>query len=294
MGLNLIARNIIKKIEQYSTLVMFEHTIFSLSFGLVSMLLASQGHIEPRIIVLILIVLLSARTGANAINRAIDAEIDAKNPRTQSRQLPSKILKKKEVIIFSIACFLVMIAATFMINTLSVLLLPIAIFMMLTYSYTKRFTWACHLYLGITCAIAPMGAWIAVTGSFHIVPLFLSAANALWVAGFDIIYGSQDFHFDTENNIHSMPQRFGVKKALYISAFFHFCTVICLFIVGHLSQNLGLIYYIGVSLIAVLLVYEHKIISPTNLKHAKIAAYGVNQLISIIFMAFAIANIFLQ
>lgn len=293
MALILMTKKTIAKAKQYGTLVMFEHTIFSLSFGLVSMFLAGQGYIEPRMIALILIVLLSARTGANAINRVIDAEIDAKNPRTRSRQLPSKILGKKEVIVFSMACFLVMIIATFMINILAVLLLPIALFMMITYSYTKRFTWACHIYLGLTCAIAPMGAWIAVTGSFDAIPIFLSAANALWVAGFDIIYGSQDFEFDTDNNIYSVPQRFGIKNGLYISAFFHLCAIACMFIVGHLSQNLSIIYYLGVALIAVLLIYEHKIVSPSNLKHAKIAAYNVNQVVSIVFMIFSIASIYM-
>jgi len=288
-----IAEKTIKKTKQYSTLVMFEHTIFSLSFGIVSMLLAGGGHVDPQIIALILVVLLSARTGANAINRVIDADIDAKNPRTQNRQLPSKILNKKEVIIFSSVCFLIMVGATFMINRLAIMLLPIAIFMMLTYSYTKRFTWACHIYLGITCAIAPMGAWIAVTGYFHIIPILLSAANALWIAGFDIIYGSQDFEFDTNNNVNSIPQRFGIKNGLHISAFFHLCAVISLFAVGYLSPNLGNLYYLGVTLIAGLLVYEHKIISPTNLSHAKIAAYGVNQVVSIVFMVFSISSIYI-
>lgn len=284
--------NMLLKIKQYSTLVMFEHTIFSLSFGIISMLLAGEGRFDIRTVALILVALVSARTGANAINRVIDAEIDAANPRTKSRQLPKRILNKKEVVLFSLVCFVVMVITAFLISPLCGFLSPIALFMMITYSYTKRFTWACHLYLGATCAIAPMGAWLAVTGRFHIVPILLSIINMFWVAGLDIIYGSLDYDFDNAHNIFSIPRRFGIKGGLLIAAGMHFLAVCLMFLVGFLSSNLNFVYYLGVIIIAFLLIYEHKIVSPSKLTHAKIAAYNVNQVVSVVFMLFSIVSIY--
>lgn len=280
----MILNKAIEKLHDYGVLVMFSHTIFSLSFALISMLLASNGLPSPYTIFWILIAFLGARTGANAINRVIDAEIDAKNPRTASRQLPQGLLKKKEVLAFVIICFLIMVVAAAMLNPLCLILSPIALFLMVIYSYTKRFTWACHLVLGITSAAAPVGAWLAVTGKITWLPLFIGAANTLWVAGFDIIYGAQDYDFDTANGIHSIPARFGVRNALYISTLFHSITLILLIIVGILSSQLGIIYYIGLSIISILFVAEHKMVSPHNLTNVKIASYGINQIISIVFL----------
>ncbi len=272
------------KILDYGTLVMFSHTIFSLSFALISMLMASNNSLNLSTIVWILIAFLSARTGANALNRVIDAEIDAKNPRTATRQLPQGLMNKKEVLIFVLICFVIMVFAAYKLNTICLILSPIALFLMTIYSYTKRFTWACHLVLGITSAAAPVGAWLAVTGKISLLPLVMGAANTLWVAGFDIIYGAQDYEFDTKNGIHSIPARFGVKNALLISRAFHVIALSCLFLVGVLSKELGIIYYIGLSIIAVLFVIQHKLVSPDNLKNVKVASYNVNQVISIVFL----------
>jgi 4-hydroxybenzoate polyprenyltransferase len=280
----MILNKAIEKVHDYGILVMFSHTIFSLSFALISMLLASKGLPSPYIIFWILVAFMGARTGANAINRVIDAEIDAKNPRTATRQLPQGLLKKREVIIFSAVCFLVMVIAAAMLNPLCLLLSPIGLFLMIIYSYTKRFTWACHLVLGVTSAAAPVGAWLAVTGKLSWLPLFMGAANTLWVAGFDIIYGSQDYDFDTKNGIHSIPAKFGVKNALHIAAFFHFLALGLLVVVGALSAELGLIYFIGLIIISVLFIIEHKIVSPDNLSNVKVASYSINQLVSIIFL----------
>lgn len=280
----MIFNKIIEKAHDYGVLVMFSHTIFSLSFALISMLLASQGLPSPYIIFWILVAFMGARTGANAINRVIDAEIDAKNPRTAVRQLPQGLLQKKEVIAFTAVCFLIMIIAAAMLNPLCVLLSPIALFLLIIYSYTKRFTWACHLVLGVTSAAAPVGAWLAVTGKISWLPLFIGAANTLWVAGFDIIYGSQDYNFDTANGIHSIPVRFGVKNGLHIAAFFHVMTLALLLAVGALSNELGLIYYGGLAVISVLFAAEHKIVSPNNLSNVKVASYGINQVVSIVFL----------
>lgn len=280
----MVLNKVIKKAHDYGTLVMFSHTIFSLSFALISMLLASNGLPSLRKVFWILVAFMGARTGANAINRVIDAEIDGKNPRTAVRQLPQNLLKKREVIIFSSVCFLIMVVAAAMLNPLCLLLSPIALFLLIIYSYTKRFTWACHLVLGITSAAAPVGAWLAVTGKLSLLPLLMGAANTLWVAGFDVIYGSQDYEFDTTNGIHSIPARFGVKNGLRIAASFHLITLIILFIVGALSSKLGIIYFIGLCIISILFIAEHKIVSPNNLSNVKVASYSINQLISIIFL----------
>ena len=275
---------VFKKINDYGVLVMFSHTIFSLSFALISMLLASNGNLDFITIFWIIVAFMGARTGANAINRVIDAEIDAKNPRTATRQIPQGLMKKKEVIVFSVVCFAIMVYAAWKINFICFILSPIALFLMIIYSYTKRFTWMCHLVLGITSAAAPVGAWLAVTGKISLTPLVMGAANTLWVAGFDIIYGAQDYEFDTKNGIHSIPARFGVKNALLISRVFHVLAVIFLFGVGVLSPQLGIIYYVGLIIISILFVIEHKLVNPNNLKNVKVASYNINQVISIVFL----------
>lgn len=280
----MVLNKLVKKVHDFGILVMFSHTVFSLSFALISMLLVSQGLPSPYTIFWILVAFMGARTGANAINRVIDAEIDARNPRTANRQLPQGLLKKKEVITFSVGCFIVMVIAAAMLNPLCLLLSPVALFLLVIYSYTKRFTWACHLVLGITSAAAPVGAWLAVSGKITWLPLFMGAANALWVAGFDIIYGSQDYAFDTANGVHSMAASFGVKNALRIAAFFHAVTMVLLAIVGIMSQQLGVIYFIGLVIIFVLFIIEHRLVSPDNLDNVKVASYSINQLVSIVFL----------
>jgi 4-hydroxybenzoate polyprenyltransferase len=272
------------KVLDYGTLVMFSHTIFSLSFALISMLIAGNKHLNFETIFWILIAFLGARTGANALNRVIDAEIDAKNPRTAVRQLPQGLMNKKEILVFVVICFLVMVFAAWRLNTICLILSPIALFLMIIYSYTKRFTWACHIVLGITSAAAPVGAWLAVTGKITLLPLVMGIANTVWVAGFDVIYGAQDYDFDTRNGIHSIPARFGVKNALLISRGFHVIALISLFVVGLLTPALGVIYYLGLVIIAILFVIQHKMVSPDNLKNVKVASYNVNQVISIVFL----------
>lgn len=273
-----------KKINDYGILVMFSHTIFSLSFALISMLLAGQGKLDFRVIFWILVAFMGARTGANALNRVIDAEIDAKNPRTATRQLPQGLMNKKEVLVFVFICFAIMVFAAWKLNTICLILSPIALFLMTIYSYTKRFTWMCHIVLGITSAAAPVGAWLAVTGKVSLIAIAMGAANTLWVAGFDIIYGAQDYDFDTKNGIHSIPAKFGVKNALLISRAFHVLALMFLIIVGILSTELGVIYYVGLTIISGLFILQHKLVSPENLKNVKIASYNINQVISIVFL----------
>lgn len=287
-----IFNKFIGKLKDYGKLVMFSHTIFSLSFALVSMVLAAKGIPSIEKIFWILICFMGARTGANAINRVIDAKIDAKNPRTASRQIPKGEVKKGEVIIFTAICFFVMILGAYKLNPICLLLSPIALFLMIIYSYCKRFTFLCHLVLGVTCSCAPVGAWLAITGELSLIPLVMGVANTLWVAGFDIIYGSQDYEFDKKNGLHSIPVQFGVKNALYISAFFHSVTIVCLIFIGVLSPQLESIFLVGIIIIGGLFVKEYKMISPSNLTNANIASYSINQLVSIVLLVFGLVDAF--
>lgn len=288
-----VLTKIYNKIKAYGKLVMFSHTIFSLGFALVSMLLAANGFPKFSTLFWILVCFLGARTGANAINRVIDAEIDARNPRTANRQVPKGEMKKKEIIIFTAICFLIMLYGAYKLNYICLILSPIALFLMIIYSYTKRFTYLCHLVLGVTCACAPVGAWLVITGEISWIPLVMGAANTLWVAGFDIIYGSQDYEFDKVNNIHSIPAKFGVKNALRIAMLFHTLTVIFLITLGLLATKLGIIYFVGILIISILLAIQYKIVSPTNLTNVNIASYNINQLVSLTFLMFGLIDIIL-
>ena len=316
-------RKIFARMEAYGTLVMFKHTIFSLSFGLISLFLASGGILLDMVdFFLILMALLAARTGANGINRVIDAEIDKANPRTATRQIPMGRLSRREALIFSLVCFFVMVVCAWMINPLCGMLSPIALFLMWSYSYTKRFTWLCHIVLGITCGIAPLGAWLAVTGNFGalstvftrlfsfdftgsmqafvdailhenaiFIPVVLFLANATWVAGFDIIYATLDFDHDRAHGICSIPARWGVARALYISSCLHFVAVGALFLAGMMSPLLGWLYFVGIFIIAMLLVYEHLIVKPDNLTRVRIASYHVNEIIGVVLLSFSMIDI---
>jgi 4-hydroxybenzoate polyprenyltransferase len=284
---------VLSRIRTYGELVMFSHTLFSIPFGLIVMLLAAEGFPSFRLTLWIFIALISARTAANALNRLVDKDIDAINPRTAGRHMPQGLVNTKEVLLLILVCFALLTLSAFMINPLCVVLLPVPIFLFIVYSFTKRFTWACHIILGAACACAPVGAWIAVTGNISWVSLIFGAIVTLWVSGFDIIYGAQDIDFDREENLHSIPSAFGVRNALIISALFHVAAVLLLVYAGTLAR-LGWIYFSGVCIAAVLLLYEHAIVSPTNLKNVTIASYSVNQVVSTVLLVFSSADILIK
>ena len=289
----MVFTKIMNKIKSYGKLVMFSHTIFSFSFALVSMVLAAKGLPQLSTVFWIIVCFMGARTGANAINRVIDAKIDARNPRTAGRQIPKGEMKKGEVIVFTAICFLVMLFGAYQLNWVCFALSPVALFLLIIYSYCKRYTFLCHLILGVTCACAPVGAWLAVTGEFALVPLIMGAANTLWVAGFDIIYGSQDYDFDKANGLHSIPVKFGVKNALRIAMMFHIITLICMVCIGILVPQFGVIYFVGVAIIACLFVAEYRMVSPTNLTNVNIASYSINQLVSLVLLAAGLLDAFI-
>jgi len=283
---------VLKKLKSYGELVMFSHTLFSLPFALISMIWAAEGLPSAATIFWILIALIGARNGANALNRIVDKDIDKKNPRTASRHMPKGIVKDYEVIALVVLCFLVFIIAAYNLNRLCFMLSPVALFLFVIYSYTKRFTWLCHIILGITCGGAPVGAWLAVTGKFALAPIVLGAVVTLWVAGFDIIYATQDIEFDRNAGLFSVPAKFGLNGALYISSLFHFIMILLLFSLYFIMDS-GYIYLIGIFISSILLTLEHFIVSPTNERTMKIASYHINQVVSVLIFVFTMLDVFI-
>lgn len=280
----------LNRLIKYGEVVMFSHTLFSLPFALIALFLASDGVPDIEVFLWSMLALISGRNGANAINRVIDKEIDKKNPRTANRHIPKGDIKSIEIIMLTIFCFVVFEVSAYMLNTLCFVLSPLALLLFIAYSYTKRYTWLCHIILGITCAGAPVGAWIAVTGQFALTPFIIGGIVALWVAGFDIIYGTQDIKFDRENGIYSIPARFGFRNSLYISRFFHFVMIILLLTL-YIIENLGTVYIIGIVLASILLVIEHYIVDPSNKKKMNLASYNINQIVSMLILIFTLFDI---
>ena len=280
---------VLKRLKSYGELVMFSHTLFSLPFALISMIWAADGLPSAATIFWILIALIGARNGANALNRIVDKDFDKKNPRTASRHLPKGVVKDYEVYGIVLLCFLIFIIAAYMLNPICFMLSPVALFLFIIYSYTKRFTWLCHIVLGITCGGAPVGAWLAVTGKFAWAQIILGAIVTLWIAGFDIIYATQDIEFDRKIGLFSIPAKFGLKGALYISTLFHFIMILLL-ISLHFIMHTGFIYLFGIFISAILLALEHYIVSPSNEKRMKIASYHINQVVSVLIFIFTMLD----
>ncbi|WP_037285013.1 UbiA-like polyprenyltransferase [Saccharibacillus sacchari] len=285
-------RSAFLKTRDFGSLVMFSHTLFSLPFAIISIVWAAGGVPSWRVILWSLIALVAARNGANAFNRLADREFDAANPRTAHRHLPQKLLGVREVWIFVVVNYAIFIVAAGMLNTLCLILSPVAIFLISSYSYTKRFTWLSHLYLGFTIASAPIGAWFAVTGSFAFTPFILGTIVMLWIGGFDILYGTQDIDFDRKQGLYSIPSTFGLKPALYISRFLH-AVMIGLLLFLFVFRDLGWLYLIGIVLAAFLLMLEHGIVKPHNRRLMKIASYNLNQVVSMLILLFTMLDYFL-
>lgn len=284
------AHSVFKRLRTYGQLVMFPHTLFSIPFGIVSMLMAAGGLPPFWQSFWIVIALVSARTAANALNRLVDKDIDARNPRTAGRDIPQGKVTAREALMLVAACFALLVLAAFMLRPVCVFLLPVPLFLIILYSYTKRFTWLCHIVLGAASACAPVGAWLAVTGGIGLMALALGAAVTLWVAGFDIIYALLDVTHDREEGLHSIPKRFGMRIALAVSAIFHIAAAALLFAAGMLA-GLGMVYSFGVAIISVLLICEHIMISPNRTGKIKTASYTVNQIVSVAFLIFSGADI---
>ena len=286
-------RKVARKTRMFGELVMFSHTLFSLPFALISLVWAAGGVPPGYVLLWSLIALVAARNGANAFNRLADRQFDAANPRTAHRHLPSRLLHEREVTAFVVINFAIFILAAGMLNPLCLWLSPVAIVLICTYSYTKRFTWLCHLYLGFTIASAPIGAWFAVTGQFAFTPFVLGTIVMLWIGGFDIIYATQDIEFDRESGLWSVPGVFGMDNALFIARGLH---TIMIFLLGSLFilQDLGWIYLTGILIAALLLAAEHNMVKPANRKRMNVASYNLNQVISMVILFCTMADYFLR
>ena len=273
------------KLKVILEMIKFEHTIFALPFAYMGMMLAANGL--PRIaeIFWITVAMVGARSFAMAINRYIDREIDARNPRTEDRAIPAGKLNNNYVLIFSAISLIVFFIATYQLAPLARLVWPAVVFPFLIYSYTKRFTWLSHVVLGVSLGLAPIAAWIAITNGLSWPVVALGAAVTLWVAGFDIIYACQDIDFDRKDKLFSIPAVFGVKKALLVTRTFHVLTVGLLFTVG-VAFNLGVVYYIGVAITALLLAYENRMVKADDLSKVNMAFFTINGFISLQIFAF--------
>ncbi|MGG4394633.1 UbiA-like polyprenyltransferase [Paenibacillus thiaminolyticus] len=281
-----------RKTRLFGELVMFSHTLFSLPFALISMVWAAGGLPSAHVVLWSLVALVAARNGANAFNRVADREYDEANPRTAHRHLPQRLLQEREVTAFILLNFAVFIFAAGMLNPLCLWLSPIAIALICSYSYTKRFTWLCHLYLGFTIASAPVGAWFAVTGTLALTPFLLGLVVMLWIAGFDIIYATQDIEFDRKTGLWSVPSLFGYEDALFIARSLHTIMLAVLFALFFI-RGLGWLYLTGIAISAVLLAVEHRIVRPSNRKRMNVASYNLNQVISMLILFCTMADFFL-
>lgn len=284
---------------------MFSHTIFSLPFAIFAYLLATDGAIDVNTLFWAIVALFGARNGANAWNRIADYHIDMANERTSNRHLQTNTVSLKEAWIITIICYLIFIIAAGQISLICLILTPIPLVLFTIYPYTKRFTNYCHLFLGLCCALAVLGAWIAATGlfftidlasgtfTFEMIPVVMFIAILLWNAGFDTIYGTQDYAHDTANGIHSMAVGYGVEGALLIAKLFHLLMMLCMFSLIILSPALNIIYFIGLLLASIVFVIEHNVVDVHNQLLMKLASYKLNQVISLTICIFGILDIYL-
>jgi len=240
---------------------------------------------------LVVLCMVFARSAAMAFNRYLDRDIDKLNPRTSIREVPKGIITPKNALLFTIANCLLFIACTFFINRICFFLSPVALAVVLGYSYTKRFTPLCHLILGLGLSLAPIGAYLAVTGIFHWLPILFSLVVIFWVSGFDIIYSLQDEEFDKSQKLYSMPAWLGKEKALRVSEVLHLLSAACVVGAGKLG-NFGWLYWTGVLVFIGMLVYQHSIVKPNDLRRVNIAFMTANGIASVVFAAFVIADLF--
>jgi 4-hydroxybenzoate polyprenyltransferase len=275
---------LLKKLRIVLEMVKIEHTIFALPFAFLGAILAVRGLPRAAQIGWILLAMVGARSAAMAFNRLVDLPFDARNPRTANRALPRKLLTRGFVVVFIIASSALLVFAASRLNRLALILSPLALGIIFFYSYTKRFTWLTHIFLGVSLACAPIGAWIALRGEIALAPVILGVAVAFWVAGFDIIYSCQDVGFDKGETLYSIPKRFGVGASLWISALLH---LVMLGVLGFLfwREGLGSIGFAGLGIVGLLLAYEHSLVRPADLSRANTAFFAINGWISVLLFA---------
>ena len=289
---------VFRTVNKYLSLVTFAHTIFAMPFAFIGFFLGLRElnftTYKPWWFLLILVVLcmVFARSAAMAFNRYLDAEIDAVNDRTSIREIPSGVLSKRSALLFVVFNSFAFISTTYFINALCLVLSPVALAVILGYSYTKRFTALCHLILGLGLSLAPLGAYIAVTGKFDLLPVLFSGSVLFWVSGFDIIYALQDEAFDKENKLHSMPSLLGGRRALQVSQLLHLLSFFSLIIAGFVGE-MSWLYLIGVGVFGYFLVSQHRLVSPGNLTKVNKAFFTSNGFASVAFSIFVLLDIFI-
>lgn len=304
-------------IKNYLSLIKFSHTIFAMPFALIGFCLGllsyfgwpETGLLQPSpgyggspvsgdysrfyiLFGLVIACMILARSAAMAFNRYLDRHFDAKNPRTAIREIPAGILKADNVLLFTIICSVLFVVCCWFINPLCFYLSPVALFVVLFYSYTKRFTPLCHLVLGLGLSLAPIGAYLAVTGEFSLLPILFSLAVIFWVSGFDIIYSLQDEEFDKSQQLYSMPAWLGKAKALRVSELLHVLSF--LFVAGAgIYGKFHFLYWAGVVVFGGMLFYQHSLVKPTDLRRVNLAFMTANGIASVVFAVFVIADMFL-
>ncbi len=304
-------------VKNYLSLIKFSHTVFALPFALIGFFLAVTNFVQKKLVhnlnesigwsrqnnysnkelvikfFLVLFCMIFVRSAAMAFNRYLDRNFDAKNPRTAIREIPAGIISANSVLLFTIIMSVVFIFTTYFINTLCFTLSPVALLVVLGYSFTKRFTPLCHLVLGLGLSLAPIGAYLAITGKFDLLPVLFSLTVLFWVSGFDIIYALQDEEFDKKYELKSIPAWLGKSKALRVSEFLHLLSALFLFAAGWLG-GFGVWYWFGVVLFSGLLIYQHLLVKPNDLRKVNMAFFTTNGIASVVFAVFVIADILLN
>lgn len=276
--------------RRFASLVRIEHTVFALPFAYVGALLAANGWPGMADAIWVTLAMVGARTLAMALNRLVDAELDARNPRTASRELPTGALTRLQVIGLSTLAFVVYLVAVLQLDPVVRWLWPIPVAMFLVYPYLKRFTWLCHLWLGACLGLAPVGAWLAISGAAPWEAWALGAAVLFWVAGFDLFYSLYDLDHDRREGLHSWAARFGERGVFAGARAFHALTVALLALAGA-GLDVGAFYWLGVAVVGVLLAYEHSIVRPGDLRRLDAAFFTVNGVMSVLFFAFVALDV---
>ena len=282
-------------IKDYLSMVKFSHSIFAMPFAFIGFFMAiklTSSPLDWKILIYVVLDMIFARNAAMAFNRYLDRNIDAKNPRTKIREVASGKISAKYALTFVILNSIAFIVTTAFINKLTLFLAPVALFVVLGYSYTKRFTPLCHLILGLGLALAPIGAYLSVTGEFALVPVLISFVVLFWVCGFDIIYALQDEEFDKENKLKSIPVLLGKKNALILSSFLHLISASLLIYIGF-AAKFNFLYWIGTSFFTAILIYQHLLVKPNDLSKVNLAFFTLNGIASVVFASLVIAGFFI-
>ncbi len=282
------------RIQHYLSLIKFSHTVFALPFAVIGFFLAvktGEAQFSVQKFVMVLLCMVFARSAAMGFNRYIDRRFDEKNPRTAIREIPAGIISANAALWFVIVCSVAFVICTYFINTLCFYLSPVALLVVLGYSYTKRFTPLCHLVLGLGLSLAPIGAYLALTARFDMLPLMYSAIVFLWVGGFDIMYALQDEAFDRSQGLKSIPVYLGTKKALRLSEVIH-VVVAGLVVWSYVAGGFGWLYVIGALIFIGLLWYQHSIVKPDDLSRINLAFGTTNGIASLVFCVFTLADMY--